>query len=216
MLREGLEGVEDYLHLVNRLLSLGRVEEAIRYAEEARDWFGKDPRLLPLLDLLAAHRGLPADHRARFAVRPNLEDYLALKAKLGRDFYREREALLRQVRDPALLARIYLLEEDWEALDRLLKSALPEAYPRLAEVLEERLPEEAKRLYRGAARLKVEEGTRRAYREAAGLLKRLSLLDPKAAKEAARALVQVYPRRPALKEELAFLLSEKPHGPMGK
>ncbi|MFN3369752.1 MAG: hypothetical protein ACK4ZX_10245, partial [Thermus sp.] len=53
-LREGLEGVEDYLLLVERLVALGRVGEALRYAEEARDWFGKDPRLLPLLDLLVA------------------------------------------------------------------------------------------------------------------------------------------------------------------
>ncbi|QWK22543.1 SWIM zinc finger family protein [Thermus antranikianii] len=213
-LREGLEGVEDYLLLVERLMALGRVEEALRYAEEARDWFGKDPRLLPLLDLLVAHRGNPEDHRARFGVRPNLEDYLALKSKLGREFYRERKALLRQVRDPALLARIYLLEEDWKALDRLLRNTPPEAYPALAEVLEEKLPEEAKRLYLEAARREVEKGTRKAYREAARLLGRLSRLDPKAAREAALALLQAYPRRRALKEELGFWLSEKPHGPM--
>ncbi|RTH99503.1 hypothetical protein, partial [Thermus scotoductus] len=42
------------------------------------------------------------------------------------------------------LARIYLLEEDWKALDRLLRNAPPEAYPALAEVLEEKLPEESK------------------------------------------------------------------------
>ncbi|RTG97488.1 SWIM zinc finger family protein [Thermus scotoductus] len=213
-LREGLEGVEDYLLLVERLMALGRVEEALRYAEEARDWFGKDPRLLPLLDLLVAHRGNPEDHRARFGVRPNLEDYLALKSKLGREFYRERKALLRQVRDPALLARIYLLEEDWKALDRLLRNAPPEAYPALAEVLEEKLPEEAKRLYLEAARREVEKGTRKAYREAARLLLRLSRLDPKGAREAALALVLAYPRRAALKEELAPLFSEKPHGPV--
>ncbi|WP_038058506.1 SWIM zinc finger family protein [Thermus amyloliquefaciens] len=206
VLREGLEGVEDYLHLVERFLALGRVEEALKYAEEARDWFGKDPRLLPLLDLLVAHRGRPEDHRARFAVRPNLEDYLALKAKLGRAFAEERQALLRQVKDPALLARIHLLEEDWKALDRLLKGAPPEAYPRLAEALEERLPEEAGRLYQEAARLAAEKGTRKAYREAASLLLRLARLDPKAAKGAALALVLAYPRRPALREELAPLL----------
>ncbi|MFN4233011.1 SWIM zinc finger domain-containing protein [Thermus sp.] len=205
-LREGLEGVEDYLLLVERLVALGRVGEALRYAEEARDWFGKDPRLLPLLDLLVAHRGLPEDHRARFEVRPNLEDYLALKAKLGRGFFSERKALLRRVQDPVLLARIYLLEEDWKALDRLLRGAPLEAYPRLAEVLEERLPEEAKGLYREAARREVERGSRQAYRQARVLLERLSRLDPKAAKEAALALVLAYPRRPALKEELAPLL----------
>ncbi|MFN4072971.1 MAG: SWIM zinc finger domain-containing protein [Thermus sp.] len=205
-LREGLEGVEDYLLLVERLVALGRVGEALRYAEEARDWFGKDPRLLPLLDLLVAHRGLPEDHRARFEVRPNLEDYLALKAKLGRGFFAERKALLRRVQDPVLLARIYLLEEDWKALDRLLRGAPLEAYPRLAEVLEERLPEEAKGLYREAARREVERGSRQAYRQARVLLERLSRLDPKAAKEAALALVLAYPRRPALKEELAPLL----------
>ncbi|WP_114313242.1 SWIM zinc finger family protein [Thermus caldifontis] len=205
-LREGLEGVEDYLHLVNRLLSLGRLAEALKYAEEARDWFGKDPRLLPLLDLLVAHRGFPEDHRARFGVQPNLEDYLALKAKLGREFFAERKALLRRVQDPALLARIHLLEEDWKALDRLLKSTPPEAYPRLAEALEEGLPEEAKRLYREAARLQVAQGTRKAYQEAARLLLRLSRLDPKAGKEEALAMVLAYPRRPALREELAPLL----------
>ncbi|MFN3369760.1 MAG: hypothetical protein ACK4ZX_10285, partial [Thermus sp.] len=152
------------------------------------------------------HRGLPEDHRARFEVRPNLEDYLALKAKLGRGFFAERKALLRRVQDPVLLARIYLLEEDWKALDRLLRGAPLEAYPRLAEVLEERLPEEAKGLYREAARREVERGSRQAYRQARVLLERLSRLDPKAAKEAALALVLAYPRRPALKEELAPLL----------
>ncbi|WP_105317541.1 SWIM zinc finger family protein [Thermus tenuipuniceus] len=212
-LREGLEGVGDYLLLVERLMALGRVEEALKYAEEARDWFGKDPRLLPLLDLLVAHRGLPEDHRARFEVRPNLEDYLALKSKLGREFYRERKALLRQVRDPALLARIYLLEEDWKALDRLLRNAPPEAYPALAEALEERLPEEAGRLYREAARLAAEKGTRKAYREAASLLLRLARLDPKGARKVAWALARAFPRRKALWEELKPLLSENPHEP---
>ncbi len=215
-LREGLEGVEDYLQLVNRLLSLGRMAEAFRYAEEARDWFGKDPRLWPLLDLLVAHRGLPEDHRARFAVRPNLEDYLALKAKLGRGFFAERRALLRRVQDPVLLARIHLLEEDWKALDRLLKDAPLEAYPRLAEALEERLPEEAKRLYWERARSLVERGGRKAYQEAARLLGRMARLDPKAAQEAASALVLAYPKRPALREELTLLLSEKSHGPVEK
>lgn len=209
-LKEGLEGVEDYLHLVARLLALGRVGEALRYAEEARDWFGKDPRLLPLLDLLVAHRGRPEDHQARFAVRPNLEDYLALKAKLGRGFPEVRKALLRQVKDPALLARIHLLEEDWKALDRLLKGAPLEAYPTLAEALEEELPQEALRLYLEAARQKADMGGRARYREAAQLLARAAHLDPKAAHQAALDLVRAYPRRRALREELHFLLQEAP------
>ena len=215
-LREGLEGVEDYLLLVERLLALGRTEEALKYAEEAREWFGKDPRLLPLLDLLVAHRGSPEDHRARFTLKPNLEDYLALKAKLGRAFPEERKALLRGVKDPALLARIYLLEEDWKALDRLLRSAPPEAYPRLAEALEAKLPEEAKKLYLEGARREAEKGTRKAYREAAGLLLRLARLDPKGAREAAWALARAFPRRKALWEELGPLLSENPHEPAPK
>lgn len=195
--------MEDYLAFVERLLRLGRREEALRYAEEAVAWFGRDPRLLPLLDLLVAHRGGVGDHRARFRLRPNLEDYLALKAKLGRGFAEERPRLLRQVQDPALLARIHLLEEDWKALDRLLKRASPEAYPALAAVLEERLPQEAARLYLEAAKARVEAGGRAAYREAAGLLGRLARLDPKRAREAAWGLVRAYPRRRALREELA-------------
>lgn len=205
-LREGLEGVEDYLAFVGRLLALGRTEEALRYAEEALAWFGKDPRLLPLLDLLVAHRGGVEDHRARFALRPNLEDYLALKAKLGRGFAEERPGLLRQVQDPVLLARIYLLEEDWKALDRFLKRVPPEAYPALAEVLEEKLPQEALRLYLRAAEGLVGAGGRARYREAAGLLQRAARLDPKAAREAAWGLVRAYPRRFALREELSPLL----------
>ena len=212
VLREGLEGVEDYLAFVERLLRLGRREEALRYAEEAVAWFGKDPRLLPLLDLLVAHRGGVEDHRARFRLRPNLEDYLALKAKLGRTFAEERPRLLRQVQDPALLARIHLLEEDWKALDRLLKRASPEVYPALAAALEERLPQEAARLYLEAAKARVEAGGRAAYREAAGLLGRLARLDPKRAREAAWGLVRAYPRRRALREELAPLLGS-PHEP---
>ena len=196
VLREGLEGVEDYLAFVERLLRLGRREEALRYAEEAVAWFGRDPRLLPLLDLLVAHRGGVEDHRARFRLRPNLEDYLALKAKLGRAFAEERPRLLRQVQDPALLARIYLLEEDWKALDRLRGSPL----------------EEAVRLYLEAAKARVEAGGRAAYREAAGLLGRLARLDPKRAREAAWGLVRAYPRRRALREELAPLLGS-PHEP---
>ncbi|WP_347241035.1 SWIM zinc finger family protein [Thermus sp.] len=210
LLREGLHGVEDYLAFVERLLRLGRREEALRYAEEAVAWFGKDPRLLPLLDLLAAHRGSPEDHRARFLLRPNLEDYLALKAKLGRAFAEERPRLLRQVQDPALLARIYLLEEDWKALDRLLKRASPEAYPALAEALEARLPEEAVRLYLEAAGREVEKGTRRAYQEAARLLAKASRLDPKAARAMAQNFLKAYPRRLALKETLAPLLAGGP------
>lgn len=216
VLKEGLEGVEDYLHLVERLLALGRVAEALKYAEEAREWFGKDPRLLPLLDLLVAHRGSPEDHRSRFALRPNLEDYLALKAKLGRAFAEERQALLRQVKDPALLARIHLLEEDWKALDRLLKNAPPEVYPALAEALEEKLPEEAKKLYLEAVKREVEKGTRRAYREAAGLLQKLARLDPQGAGRAAWSLARAFPRRKALWEELRPLLSENPHEPAPK
>ncbi len=104
-----------------------------------------------------AHRGSPEDHRARFLLRPNLEDYLALKAKLGRAFAEERPRLLRQVQDPALLARILLLEEDWKALDRLLQRAPPEAYPALAEALEAGLPQEAVRLYLEAAAREVEK-----------------------------------------------------------
>ena len=197
---------------MERLLRLGRREEALRYAEEAVAWFGKDPRLLPLLDLLVAHRGGVEDHRARFRLRPNLEDYLALKAKLGRTFAEERPRLLRQVQDPALLARIHLLEEDWKALDRLLKRASPEVYPALAAALEERLPQEAARLYLEAAKARVEAGGRAAYREAAGLLGRLARLDPKRAREAAWGLVRAYPRRRALREELAPLLGS-PHEP---
>ncbi len=208
LLREGLEGVEDYLAFVGRLLALGRREEALRYAEEAVAWFGKDPRLLPLLDLLAAHRGSLEDHRARFALRPNLEDYLALKAKLGRAFAEERPRLLRKVQDPALLARIHLLEEDWKALDRLLRRAPPEAYPALAEALEARLPQEAVRLYLEAAGRGVEKGTRKAYQEAAGLLARASRLDPKAARAMAQNLLRAYPRRKALREVLAPFLAE--------
>ena len=211
-LRAGLEGGADYLAFVERLLRLGRREEALRYAEEAVAWFGKDPRLLPLLDLLVAHRGGVEDHRARFRLRPNLEDYLALKAKLGRTFAEERPRLLRQVQDPALLARIHLLEEDWKALDRLLKRASPEVYPALAAALEERLPQEAARLYLEAAKARVEAGGRAAYREAAGLLGRLARLDPKRAREAAWGLVRAYPRRRALREELAPLLGS-PHEP---
>lgn len=208
LLREGLEGVEDYLAFVGRLLALGRREEALKYAEEAVAWFGKDPRLLPLLDLLVAHRGSPEDHRARFLLRPNLEDYLALKAKLGRAFAEERPRLLRQVQDPALLARILLLEEDWKALDRLLQRAPPEAYPALAEALEAGLPQEAVRLYLEAAAREVEKGTRKAYQEAARLLGKASRLDPKAARALARNLLEAYPRRLALKEALAPLLAE--------
>jgi len=137
---------------------------------------------------------------------------LALKAKLGRGFAEERPRLLRQVQDPALLARIHLLEEDWKALDRLLKRASPEAYPALAAVLEERLPQEAARLYLEAAKARVEAGGRAAYREAAGLLGRLARLDPKRAREAAWGLVRAYPRRRALREELAPLLGS-PHEP---
>ncbi|APD08988.1 MULTISPECIES: SWIM zinc finger family protein [Thermus] len=207
-LKEGLEGVEDYLLLVGRLLRLGRLEEALFYAEEARDWFGKDPRLLPLLDLLVAHRGRVEDHRARFSLKPNLEDYLALKAKLGKAFAEERPALLRRVRDPALLAQIYLLEEDWKALDRLLQRASPEDYPALAEALASRLPEEALRLYREAAFRLAAAGGRARYREVAALLQRASRLDPKAAQAMALALVQAYPRRRALREALDPLLGK--------
>ncbi|GLV47960.1 hypothetical protein TJA_11180 [Thermus sp. LT1-2-5] len=207
-LREGLEGVEDYLQLVARLLALGRLEEALFYAEEALAWFGRDPRLLPLLDLLVAHRGRVEDHRARFAIRPNLEDYLALKAKLGRGFAEERARLLRQVQDPTLLAQIYLLEEDWKGLERLLKRAPPERYPALAELLEERLPEEAFRLYREAAWRLAEAGGRARYEEAARLLRRAARLDPKGAEEAALALLRAYPRRFALREALTPLLGQ--------
>lgn len=179
VLREGLEGVEDYLAFVERLLRLGRREEALRYAEEAVAWFGRDPRLLPLLDLLVAHRGGVGDHRARFRLRPNLEDYLALKAKLGRGFAEERPRLLRQVQDPALLARIHLLEEDWKALDRLLKRASPEAYPALAAVLEERLPQEAARLYLEAAKARVEAGGGRPTGRRRGFLGGLPAWTPR-------------------------------------
>lgn len=120
------------------------------------------------------------------------------------------------MKDPALLARIYLLEEDWKALDRLLRSAPPEAYPRLAEALEARLPQEAKKLYLEGARREAEKGTRKAYREAAGLLLRLARLDPKGAREAAWALARGFPRRKALWEELGPLLSENPHEPAPK
>jgi tetratricopeptide (TPR) repeat protein len=130
LMREHLEGPEDYLALVERLLALGREEEALRYAEEALEWFGKDPRLFPLVDLLARRRGRPEDLFLRFAFRPSLEDYAALKALLGRAFPEKRRELLKGVRDPALLARIHLLEEDWGALDRLLKGAPRAGLPR--------------------------------------------------------------------------------------
>ncbi|KHG66557.1 hypothetical protein QT17_01080 [Thermus sp. 2.9] len=206
-LKEGLEGVEDYFLLVERLLALGRLEEALFYAEEALAWFGRDPRLLPLLDLLVAHRGRVEDHRARFALRPNLEDYLALKAKLGKAFYQERPRLLRQM-DLLLLARIHLLEEDWRALERLLERASPEHYPALAGLLEEKLPEEAFRLYREAARRLVEAGGRARYAEAARLLQQAARLDPKGAEEAALALLRAYPRRRALQEALTPLFGQ--------
>ena len=92
---------------------------------------------------------------------------------------------------------------------------LMEAYPALAAVLEERLPQEAVRLYLEAAKARVEAGGRAAYREAAGLLGRLARLDPKRAREAAWGLVRAYPRRRALREELAPLLGSlhEPHEP---
>jgi tetratricopeptide (TPR) repeat protein len=95
LMREHLEGPEDYLALVERLLALGREEEALRYAEEALEWFGKDPRLFPLVDLLARRRGRPEDLFLRFALRPSLEDYAALKALLGRAFPEKRRELLK-------------------------------------------------------------------------------------------------------------------------
>jgi tetratricopeptide (TPR) repeat protein len=205
LMREHLEGPEDYLALVERLLALGREEEALRYAEEALEWFGKDPRLFPLVDLLARRRGRPEDLALRFAFRPSLEDYAALKALLGRAFPEKRRELLKGVRDPALLARIHLLEEDWGALDRLLRRAPLQAYPALAEALEERLPEEAKRLYLEAARHLVEEGGKERYRKAADLLQRVARLDPEGARKAARGLLLAHPRRRALKEALASL-----------
>ena len=63
-----------------------------------------------------------------------------------------------------------------------------------------------------AAKARVEAGGRAAYREAAGLLGRLARLDPKRAREAAWGLVRAYPRRRALREELAPLLGS-PHEP---
>jgi hypothetical protein len=202
LMREHLEGPEDYLALVERLLALGREEEALRYAEEALEWFGKDPRLFPLVDLLARRRGRPEDLALRFAFRPSLEDYAALKALLGRAFPEKRRELLKGVRDPALLARIHLLEEDWRALDRLLKGAPRVAYPALAEVLEGRLPEEALRLYLEAARDLVEAGGRERYREAARLLAKARALDPGRVAAFLKDLRTLYPRRRALWEEL--------------
>jgi uncharacterized Zn finger protein len=124
---------------------------------------------------------------------------------LGRAFPEKRRELLKGVRDPALLARIHLLEEDWGALDRLLKGAPRAAYPALAEALEGRLPEEAKRLYLEAARHLVEEGGKERYRKAADLLQRVARLDPEGARKAARGLLLAHPRRRALKEALASL-----------
>ncbi|WP_022797454.1 SWIM zinc finger family protein [Thermus islandicus] len=206
LMREHLEAPEDYLALVERLLALGREAEALGYAEEALEWFGKDPRLFSLADLLASRRGRPEDLFLRFAFRPSLEDYAALRALLGRAFPERRKELLRRVEDPALLARIHLLEEDWRSLDRLLRRAPLQAYPALAEALEERLPEEAKRLYLEAARHLVEEGGRARYQEAADLLRRAARLDPEGARQAARGLLLAYPRRRALKEALASLV----------
>ncbi|WP_117237660.1 SWIM zinc finger family protein [Thermus sediminis] len=202
LMREGLEGPEDYLALVERLLALGREAEALRYAEEALEWFGKDPRLFPLVDLLARRRGRPEDLALRFAMRPSLEGYAALKALLGKGFAAKRRELLRLAKDPALLARIHLLEEDWRALDRLLKGAPREAYPALAEALAERLPEEAVRLYLEAARDLLEAGGRGRYREAAALLVRARALDPRRVAALLEALKGLYPRRRALWEEL--------------
>jgi hypothetical protein len=91
------------------------------------------------------------------------------------------------------------------ALDRLLRRAPLQAYPALAEALEERLPEEAKRLYLEAARHLVEEGGKERYRKAADLLQRVARLDPEGARKAARGLLLAHPRRRALKEALASL-----------
>ncbi len=206
LLKGHLEEVEDYLRLVQALLQKERLGEALAYAEEARAWFGRDPRLLPLLDLLAQHRGWPEDHEARFALRPNLEDYLALKAKLGRGFHEVRAGLLRRVRDPLLLARILLLEEDWKALDRLLKDLPPPLRPDLARLLKERLPEEALRLYLEAAQEGVEAGHRAGYRRAAQLLKEALPLNPRRVRAWAEEVLRRYPRRRALREELGALL----------
>ncbi len=203
LMRERLEGPEDYLAFVERLLALGREEEALRYAEEALAWFGKDPRLFPLVDLLARRRGRPEDLALRFALRPGLEDYAALKALMGRAFPEKRRELLRGVRDPALLAKIHLLEEDWRALDRLLKGAPREAYPALAEALEGRLPEEAARLYLEAARDLIEARGRERYREAARLLSRAKALDPGRVAAFLEALKGLYPHRRALWQELS-------------
>ncbi len=202
LMREHLEGPEDYLALVERLLALGREAEALRYAEEALAWFGKDPRLFPLADLLARRRGRPEDLLLRFALKPSLEDYAALKALLGKAFPEKRRELLRLVKDPVLLARIHLLEEDWRALDRLLKGASPEAYPALAEALEERLPQEALRLYLEAAQGLIAAMGRSRYREAARLLARARALDPGRVAAFLKGLKALYPHRRALWEEL--------------
>ncbi len=207
LMKARLEAPEDYLALVDRLLARGREGEALFYAEEALNWFGKDPRLFPLADLLASQRGLPEDLLRRFHLRPNLSDYAALKALLGPRFREERPSLLKAVKDPALLARIHLLEEDWKALDRLLQRAPPEAYPALAEALEERLPGEASRLYLEAARGLIKKGGRARYREAARLLRRARALDGKRVEGFLRDLKALYPRRRALWEELAPLSS---------
>ncbi|KIX84566.1 SWIM zinc finger family protein [Thermus filiformis] len=213
-LKEGLSEPWEYAELTRTLLRLGRKEEALRYAKEGVEWFGKGEKTLPLLSVLWEEGKDPEALEARFRLRPSLEDYLALKEAWGRAFAERRRGLLRRVEDPALLARILLLEEDYQGLERLLKKVSPLEAPRVAEALQEALPQEAGRLYLLAAEAKVEEKTRPAYQEAALYLARAARLLGRPPSQLAQALLARYPRRWALREALAPLLAEQPPPPL--
>lgn len=211
-LKEGLSEPWEYRELVRTLLRLGRKEEALRYAKEGVEWFGKGERTLPLLSALWEEGGEVEALEARFRLRPTLEDYRALKKALGRAFPERRSALLRRVKDPGLLAQILLLEEDYKGLERLLQKVSPFEGLSVAEAIQEALPEEAARLFLLGAEAMVEERTRTAYEEAARLLERAARLLGKPPAQLAQALLARYPRRWALREALAPLLQAAQEG----
>ncbi len=208
-LKEGLSEPWEYAELVRTLLQLQRREEALRYAREGLEWFGKTEKTLPLLFVLWEEGKDPEALEARFCLRPTLEDYRALREALGRGLAAKRPHLLRRVKDPALRARILLLEEDFKGLERLLQSLSPLEAPRVAEAIQEALPEEAAQLYLQGAEAKVEEKTRSAYAEAAFYLDRAARLMKRPPSELAQALLARYPRRWALREALAPLLGDE-------
>jgi len=176
----GLKDSSDYLLLVEKLVKVGRIDEAIARCEE-----GIGKRLDEgLLKMLAGLYGDKNNHEKELSVlekllriAPSEEileriEYLAEKTGKKSEYKKRAVKILNGEKQFELLAKVYMKDKDYEDLIdiALNKGCHRELREKIAGFIAQKFPEEATRIYQDVIPDLISEMENYAYRKAATLL----------------------------------------------